>query len=738
MKNFRFFSFWAGLGALLAGFFVLTARADDHNPRIALVIGNSAYVDQALATPANDAGLVAATLQAAGFEVIGARDLDEKSLRAALRDFLDKAAAAGPDMQAFVYLSGRGLQYEGENFFAPIDAQIARDADVPLEAVRLSDFTHALAATPGKARIIVLDAARATPYAAGGSLAPGLALVEPEAGSLIAYNASPGAIGVDEAGPYGFFGKTLAGAMREGGVPIADVLALTRLRVNEATKGATIPWFQSKLAEPYFIFERAPDAPPPALGLLDNHRPLKSFPPAQAYSAALQRDDLKAYDEFLEDFPNAEQARRIRAIRAARREALFWRRAFERDTPRAYLTYLHFYEHGAHAPDAHRRLAMLAPGEMSPPSGFIVETFVDLPPPPREEIVYIDRPVLVYDEPNFGPPPVLFYDWREDDQWRDLPPPPPPRQPGFLPVLTIAIPLIIGARAYHDAGHAHGFAPPGPPPPPPVILPPPPLPQGVRLRPVLIAPALQTPVKPLPSLNAPAAQPPAVQVAPAPPPAAPPAPGKPAPAVQPPAAPLVAKPTLAPAPVVQPPSPPPVVPKPIVAPAPAVQPPAAPLVAKPTLAPAPVVQPPPPPPVVAKPSVAPAPAIQAAPSTKPSLIKPTPSPTIIPVKPSPAAALVPPKPVLAPPAPPPVVAKPPAPVVTPPAPRVVTKPAPPLRAPIVAKPPALPPVVAKPAPPPPAPIVAKPAPATPKPTPVVKPKPKIPVCGVPGLPACPN
>ena len=93
------------------------------NPRIALVIGNATYRDAALATPANDAGLVAQTLQAAGFDVVGARDLDGQSLRTAFRDFLQKAAAAGPDMQAFVYLAGRAVQYNGDNYFVPVDAR---------------------------------------------------------------------------------------------------------------------------------------------------------------------------------------------------------------------------------------------------------------------------------------------------------------------------------------------------------------------------------------------------------------------------------------------------------------------------------------------------------------------------------------------------------------------------------------------------------------------------------------
>ena len=84
-----------------------SAQQAAQNPRIALVIGNATYRDEALATTANDAGLIAQTLQAAGFDVVGARDLDGQSLRTAFRDFLDKASAAGPDMQAFVYLAGR-------------------------------------------------------------------------------------------------------------------------------------------------------------------------------------------------------------------------------------------------------------------------------------------------------------------------------------------------------------------------------------------------------------------------------------------------------------------------------------------------------------------------------------------------------------------------------------------------------------------------------------------------------
>jgi uncharacterized caspase-like protein len=124
--------------ALCALIFVLASPALSAEPtetRIALVVGNAAYQAGPLQTAANDAGLIAQTLQAAAFDVIGARDLDQEGLRRAFRDFLDKASASGPDTVAVIYLSGYALQLEGENYFLPIDAKIARDTDVIAEGV---------------------------------------------------------------------------------------------------------------------------------------------------------------------------------------------------------------------------------------------------------------------------------------------------------------------------------------------------------------------------------------------------------------------------------------------------------------------------------------------------------------------------------------------------------------------------------------------------------------------------
>src|SRR6516164_11364544 len=127
-------------------FFVSPTDAQQQEKRIALVVGNAAYQAETLPTAANDAGLIAQTLQAAGFDVVGARDLDQDALRRSFRDFLDKATGSGPDTIAFIYFAGYGLQVEGENYLVPIDARIARDTDVAASAVRASDYLRPLAA----------------------------------------------------------------------------------------------------------------------------------------------------------------------------------------------------------------------------------------------------------------------------------------------------------------------------------------------------------------------------------------------------------------------------------------------------------------------------------------------------------------------------------------------------------------------------------------------------------------
>ncbi|HEX2724414.1 MAG TPA: caspase family protein, partial [Beijerinckiaceae bacterium] len=446
----------ACLFSLLALALLSPAAAQQPEKRVALVVGNAAYAAGTLATPANDAGLVAQTLQAAGFDVVGARDLDQEALRRAFRDFNDKAAASGPDTVAVIYLSGHGLQLEGENYFVPVDARIARDADVPAEALRISDFSRPLAALPLKAGMIILDAARANPFAQGGApLAGGLALVEPEARMLLAFNAAPNTVAPQGQGAYGPYAQALAEVMREGGLPLGDMFDRVRLRVHETTKGAQVPWHVSRVEAPFVFFERTADAPPPLTdtspAAAARARPLRDIGVKEAYALALERDSVESYSEFVSAYGNDPLARRARAMLAARREALTWRRTRVVDTPDAYWSYLRRYPRGPHAGDAQRRLRVLA-AALEPPEAF-AEIDYDLPPPPVEEVVYIERPVIVLDDPVFAfapPPPAPFYLLPPPPlEFVLLPPPPPPVAVYVLPTpVYTPVPVWVRPPAY--------------------------------------------------------------------------------------------------------------------------------------------------------------------------------------------------------------------------------------------------------------------------------------------------
>ncbi|MEI6415514.1 MAG: caspase family protein, partial [Pseudomonadota bacterium] len=372
---------------LTAGLMVSTLAAPSQESRFAFVIGNDDYAETPLPVAARDASLMADTLKAAGFDVIGARNLDSETLRTAFREFLDKIAAAGPQSVAAIYLSGYGLQFEGENYLVPPGAKIGRNADIPLNAIRLSDLTRGLGGASTKTSLVVLDLARRHPFTQQGeNLAPGLALVEPEPGMLVAFNAAPGTVAPAESGDYGAYALALGETMREGGLPLDEIFSRTRLRVSDVTQGAQLPWHTADLKGSFTFFERAPEAPAVAQTLVSNDKAIGDFPAEEAYAVALHRDTVKAYEAYLAAFPDSAYSKRVRGILTARREAITWRRTVSDGTSRAYWSYLKRYPKGPHVSDARHRLARLK-AEAAPPEDF-AEIEYDVGPPSAAENSY--------------------------------------------------------------------------------------------------------------------------------------------------------------------------------------------------------------------------------------------------------------------------------------------------------------------------------------------------------------
>jgi uncharacterized caspase-like protein len=441
---------------LLAAACSAPASAAPSEKRLALVIGNSSYRAKTLATSVNDAALIAQTLRAAGFDVVGARDLDEDLLRQTFRDFVDSVAKAGPEAVAAIYFAGYGLQLEGENYLVPIDANFTDASEVPHQALALSEQIRALGELHLKASFIMLDAGRASPFVLSGQPpAGGLAWVEPEPNMLIAFNAAPGTVAPDNASGYGAYSKALAEMIRAGGITPADLFDRVRLRVNELTGGAYVPWDSSRIETPFVFFERGPGAPTRS-DLLEHtawmrSQPMRSLGPRDAYMAALVRDTFDAYTDFLADYWNDPLTKRVRALLAARREAIAWRRTLQANVPNAYWSYLERYPRGPHVAEARRILIRLGGSSVVPSSFGMME--YDVPPPLPDELEYVERTALAFDDPAFGfvppPPPPRYF----------LEPPPPEflalgstadrPEAHVLPApLFLPLPVYIGVPPY--------------------------------------------------------------------------------------------------------------------------------------------------------------------------------------------------------------------------------------------------------------------------------------------------
>jgi hypothetical protein len=362
--------------------------------RFALIVANSSYQSAPpVATAAADATLISTTLQAAGYDVAQYADLTTQTIGAAFVPFLDKIKAAGPDAVVFVYFSGYAVQANGDDYLVPVDTQIASADTVADETMPLSAVIKALTDVPAAARIVVLDAARDGGFgkAGGQPVAPGLALMGVPPGVLLAYSAGPGAYALDVDGPNSPYANALTILLRQPGLDIEQIFKGVRLQVNEATKGMQTPWMTSALNVEVKLFAApaaeslatatpgdtvtapvvaAPATLAPALGVSNIAVPpakkrrvtkaaMRRMPADEAYRLAVEQDDLRDYQWFVEAHPDYPLAAQIWDTIFGRREEILWRRALASGTTRGYWNYLARYPNGSHAYAARDRLAML-------------------------------------------------------------------------------------------------------------------------------------------------------------------------------------------------------------------------------------------------------------------------------------------------------------------------------------------------------------------------------------------
>jgi len=167
--------------------------------RVALVIGNADYVSGSLDNPVNDATSVAEAFSNLRFDTVTLRkNLGAEDFRAALMEM--SRASVGAEL-GVVYFAGHGVEVGGRNYLIPVDAMLARQGDIDLQAIALDTVINQLAGVAGL-RLVILDACRNNIFALAGetrAVGRGLARIEPGANTLVAYAAKDGSTAADGA-----------------------------------------------------------------------------------------------------------------------------------------------------------------------------------------------------------------------------------------------------------------------------------------------------------------------------------------------------------------------------------------------------------------------------------------------------------------------------------------------------------------------------------------------------------
>jgi TPR repeat protein len=238
--------------------------------RVALVIGNSAYVHVAkLPNPRNDAKDIAAVLRRLGFEVVEGIDLDKPGMERSIRKF--SASLDGADVALFFY-AGHGLQVNGQNYLAPVTARLDSEAALDFDMVSLNLVLRQMERAK-RTNLVFLDACRDNPLlkdlarsmgaTRSASLSRGLARVKTVVGTMISYATSPDQVALDGTGRNSPFTTALLKHIETPGLDIANMMITVRQDVLKLSNGKQIPWDHSSLTGRFYFKPGANQANPP-------------------------------------------------------------------------------------------------------------------------------------------------------------------------------------------------------------------------------------------------------------------------------------------------------------------------------------------------------------------------------------------------------------------------------------------------------------------------------------------
>lgn len=244
----------------LAAYSSIEPAIAQHQRRVALVIGNAAYRQSPLVSPANDARAFATQLQRLGFEVIALTDAARAEMLIAMREFERRLDG---DSTALLYFAGHGIQIRGTNYILPVDASLNTEADVVDDGIDLDSLMRALPQKHKGPNLVFVDASRFLNVRLGPRpVERGLAPVGdlPE-NTLLVTAARPGTVASDGNGANSPFATSLMKSLDAPGVSAFAAAARAANEVSTLTGGSQRPLIMSSLTDEIELTPATSSAP---------------------------------------------------------------------------------------------------------------------------------------------------------------------------------------------------------------------------------------------------------------------------------------------------------------------------------------------------------------------------------------------------------------------------------------------------------------------------------------------
>lgn len=215
--------------------------------RIALLVGNAAYPGQRLANPVNDVRLIERTMRLLDFDVEVVIDATKAQFETAIVRFGERIEQAELLEASFFYYAGHGVQYQGDNFLLPIDAEIQATRYLKSGAVKADAVVEQLALNSAADHIVVFDACRNNPipeaYNSTRDVTQGLADIRnTPSGTLITFSTGAGKVALDgDDGPNSPYAAALAHKLALPGRRILEIFGEVNGEVGRRTNGRQVP-----------------------------------------------------------------------------------------------------------------------------------------------------------------------------------------------------------------------------------------------------------------------------------------------------------------------------------------------------------------------------------------------------------------------------------------------------------------------------------------------------------------